>query len=145
MSGPIPSHVEFVKTEVRKKVWRGLGTCKSGMASREFDLPQLAHETIVALAHKSDAKEYEPESHSPLMLFGFCVMDMESIRTFLHMENFSLRASDLLVFSANGSFNAAVQPFYFCPTKLGKNLFTTELRVIYNVVIMASTPRTSLD
>jgi hypothetical protein len=46
-----------------------------------------------------------------------------------------------------GSFGTAVVPFYFylSRTQVGKKLFTTKLRVIYNVVTMASTPKASLD
>ena len=147
VSGSVPFPVELLKTEMRRKVWKGLVTCKAGMASREFDLPCLAPDSILALAHQSGAKEYEPETHSPSVLFGFCFMDMESIRTFLRLESFSSRASGLLVFADNGSFGAAVLPFYFylSRTEVGKKLFTTKLRVIYNVVTMASTPKASLD
>jgi hypothetical protein len=118
------------------------------MAFREFDLPCLSPDNILALAHyQSGAKEYEPDTHSPSLLFGFCFMDMESVRSFLRLENFSERASGMLVFADNGSLSAAILPsyFYFSMTKLGKEPYTTELRVIYNVVTMVSTPKASLD
>jgi hypothetical protein len=74
-------------------------------------------------------------------------MKVENIRTFLHLETFSVRASGLLVFADSVSFGAAVMPFHFylSPIELGKKLFTTKLCMISNVVTMASTPRASLD
>jgi hypothetical protein len=37
--GPVPFDVGLLKTKVQSKVWKGIGACKLGMASREFDLP----------------------------------------------------------------------------------------------------------
>jgi hypothetical protein len=88
----------------------------------------LAPDNIFAMArHHSGAKEYDSETHSPFVLFGLSCMDIESIWTFFRLEIFSLRASGLLVFFANGYLYVTVPQFYlyFSRTKLGKKFFTT--------------------
>jgi hypothetical protein len=106
----------------------------------------LAPDIISASAHQRGEMDYEPETHSSSVIFGFTFMDIESLREMLRMERFrSRRASGLLIFADDGSFGAAVLPFFFSRTEVEKILFILKVSVIYKVATVALTPRGSLS
>jgi hypothetical protein len=117
-------------------MWKDVANTKAGIAGKWFEVNgPIPEDAMHAVALKASTQEFEPDTKSKRVSFGYCVVDMDILAAFLRLEDFG-KNQGFFAFSGNGSVSVCVIPvtLTYCRTKVGFQAYTTSVRVEYNVI-----------